>query len=88
VGAGGLSASLMTHSIGLPPILATGSTAAEKQDRARGAGRDHSFALGITEPSGGSDVANLKTRAIAKGGHYVVNGSQNLRSPPGCGPII
>ncbi len=33
-------------------------------------------ALAITEPSGGSDVANLKTTARREGDHYVVNGSK------------
>ena len=78
VGAGGLGASLMTHGIGLPPILALGS-AELKQRIAPGvlAGKTL-IALGITEPSGGSDVANLKTRAIAQGDHYVVNGSKTF----------
>jgi acyl-CoA dehydrogenase len=34
------------------------------------------IALGITEPSGGSDVANLRTKAQRVGDHYVVNGSK------------
>jgi len=33
-------------------------------------------ALGMTEPSGGSDVQNIKTRAIKNGNHYVVNGQK------------
>ena len=33
-------------------------------------------ALAITEPSGGSDVANLRTTARREGDHYVVNGSK------------
>lgn len=78
VGAGGLSASLMTHGIGLPPILAMGSTEM-KQRIAPGvlAGKTL-IALGITEPSGGSDVANLKTRAVDQGDHYVVSGSKTF----------
>jgi acyl-CoA dehydrogenase len=77
-GAGGLSASLMTHGIGLPPILAMGSTEM-KQRIAHGVlAGEILIALGITEPSGGSDVANLKTRAVADGDHYVVNGSKTF----------
>ncbi len=34
--------------------------------------------LGITEPSGGSDVANLTTRAIRDGDHYVLNGAKTF----------
>ena len=34
------------------------------------------IALGITEASGGSDVANLSTRAERVGNKYVVNGGK------------
>ncbi len=78
VGAGGLSASLMTHSIGLPPILATGSAELKSRIAPGVLAGTTLIALGITEPSGGSDVANLKTRAMAKGDHYVVNGSKTF----------
>ena len=35
-------------------------------------------ALAVTEPSGGSDVASLKTTAIREGDHYVVNGEKTF----------
>ena len=35
-------------------------------------------ALAITEPSGGSDVANLRTSARRDGDHYVVNGEKTF----------
>ncbi len=35
-------------------------------------------ALGITEPSGGSDVANLQTRARREGDEYIINGSKTF----------
>ncbi|MGH7090920.1 MAG: acyl-CoA dehydrogenase family protein, partial [Stellaceae bacterium] len=75
-GAGGISASLMSHTIGAPPIARAGSDALKSRllpDIL--AGRKIS-ALAITEPSGGSDVANLKTTARRVGDHYVVNGSK------------
>lgn len=76
IGAGGVFASLMVHSIGLPPILAIGSE--ELKDRiAPGvlAGEKH-ICLGITEPDAGSDVANIQTRAERDGDDYVVRGSK------------
>jgi acyl-CoA dehydrogenase len=76
VGAGGLGASLMTHGIGLPPILALGTEDMKQRVAVPVLAGEKIIALGITEPSGGSDVANLKTRAVRKGDHYVVNGSK------------
>ena len=78
VGAGGLGASLMTHGIGLPPILAMGSAELKQRIAPGVLAGTILIALGITEPSGGSDVANLKTRAVATGDHYVVNGSKTF----------
>ncbi len=34
--------------------------------------------LGITEPFGGSDVAGMRTTAIKKGDHYIINGSKTF----------
>jgi acyl-CoA dehydrogenase len=76
VGAGGLGASLMTHGIGLPPILAVGTEEMKQRVAVPVLAGDKIIALGITEPSGGSDVANLKTRAERKGDRYIVNGSK------------
>jgi acyl-CoA dehydrogenase len=76
VGAGGLSASLMTHGIGLPPILALGPEELKRRVAPPVLAGDKIIALGITEPSGGSDVANLRTKAVRDGDHYVVNGSK------------
>ena len=76
VGVGGVAASLMVHGIGLPPVINWGSEAMkEAVAPAVLAGTKH-IALGITEPGGGSDVANLATTAVRDGDHYVVNGSK------------
>lgn len=77
-GAGGISASLMSHTIGSPPI----ARAARPEVKARVlpevlSGRKIS-ALAITEPGGGSDVANLRTRARREGDHYVVSGEKTF----------
>jgi acyl-CoA dehydrogenase len=75
-GAGGLGASLMTHGIGLPPILALGSEEMKRRIAPEVLSGEKIISLCITEPSGGSDVAQLKTRAEKRGNHYVVNGSK------------
>ena len=75
-GAGGVSASLMSHTIGSPPILAAGSEAMKRRVLPAVLAGEKISALAITEPSGGSDVASLKTTAIRDGDHYVVNGSK------------
>ena len=76
VGAGGLGASLMTHGIGLPPILALGSDEMKRRIAPAVLAGEKIIGLGITEPSGGSDVAQLRTKAVLTGNKYVVNGSK------------
>ncbi len=76
VGAGGLSASLMTHGIGLPPVLALGSDAMKARVAPAVLAGDKIIALAITEAGGGSDVAALTTRAERRGDTYVVNGGK------------
>jgi acyl-CoA dehydrogenase len=77
-GSGGLVASLGSLDIGLPPIVKWGR--AELKERVvppvlRG---EKIAALAITEPNGGSDVANLKTRAVSDGDYYRVSGSKTF----------
>lgn len=78
VGAGGLTASLMTHGIGLPPILAAGSDAMKARVAPAVLAGERIIALAITEPSGGSDVANLRTTARREGDRYVVSGEKTF----------
>ena len=75
-GAGGINASLMVHGIGLPPVLAIGSKEMKARVAPQVLAGEKIHSLCITEPSGGSDVANLKTRAHRDGDHFVVNGSK------------
>ena len=77
-GAGGLPAALMTHGIGLPPIIALGSDALKERVAAPVLAGEKLIALCVTEPSGGSDVANLRTRAERRGDHYIVNGEKTF----------
>jgi acyl-CoA dehydrogenase len=75
-GSSGLIASLFTHGIGLPHLIAAGD--ADHIDRVARpvlAGEAIS-ALAITEPGAGSDVGGLTTRAVRDGGDYVINGAK------------
>ncbi|HWU69531.1 MAG TPA: acyl-CoA dehydrogenase family protein [Stenotrophobium sp.] len=77
-GSGGLLASLMSHGIGTPPIVHAGSHEQKLRFAAPVLAGDKIAALAITEPGGGSDVANLKTRAEREGDDYIVNGSKTF----------
>ncbi|RCI06103.1 hypothetical protein CU098_009914 [Rhizopus stolonifer] len=74
---GGVTWALMGGlGIGLPPVLHFGSKfLKEKVVRDCLAGEKH-ICLAITEPTGGSDVANLQTEAKDMGDHYLVNGEK------------
>lgn len=75
-GGGGVLASLLSHTIGCPPIVNVGSEALQRKVLPPVLRGEKISALAITEPSGGSDVANLKTTARRDGGHFVVSGSK------------
>ncbi|MFA5938816.1 MAG: acyl-CoA dehydrogenase family protein [Sinimarinibacterium sp.] len=77
-GSGGLIASLMSHGIGTPPIVHAGTHEQKQKFVAPVLAGEKIAALAITEPSGGSDVANLKTRAERDGDHYLVSGSKTF----------
>lgn len=77
-GAGGIPASLFIHGIGLPPIIAMASEELQQRIAPQVLAGEKIICLGITEPGGGSDVANLKTSAERRGDHYVVNGAKTL----------
>ncbi|WP_395104959.1 acyl-CoA dehydrogenase family protein [Actinomadura sp. SCN-SB] len=75
-GSGGVVASLFTHGIALPHIVASGDEGLiERFARPTLAG-EMIGALGITEPETGSDVAGIRTTAVRDGDHYVVNGAK------------
>jgi len=78
VGAGGISASLMVHGIGLPPVINWGSLELKEMVAPPVLAGEKHISLGITEPGAGSDVAQLATTAVRDGDHYVVNGSKTF----------
>ena len=80
-GSGGLMASLFSHSIGLPPIVAHGSDALQRRIVPDVLAGTKIAALAITEPGAGSDVARLACRARRDGdrlGHRRREGLHHL----------
>ncbi len=77
-GSGGVGASLGSIDIAIPPILAHGTEEQKRRFVPPVLAGEKIAALAITEPSGGSDVAALKTTAIRDGEDYVVNGSKTF----------
>jgi acyl-CoA dehydrogenase len=77
-GAGGVSAGLNSHSIGAPPIARAGKPEFKARVLPQILSGKKISALAITEPSGGSDVANLRSSARREGDVYVVNGEKTF----------
>jgi len=77
-GSGGVVASLMSHTIGSPPLVTFGSEELKRRVLPAVLAGERIAALAITEPSGGSDVAALRTTAIRDGEHYVLNGEKTF----------
>lgn len=77
-GSGGIIAGLFTHGIAIPHIIDTGDAdLIDEWVRPVLAG-DRIACLAVTEPGGGSDVANLRTRADESGDRWVLNGSKTF----------
>jgi acyl-CoA dehydrogenase len=88
-GSGGLISALFTHGIALPHVVDAARARHEVGDLE---GARHLIdtwvrpvlagnaiaALAVTEPDGGSDVANLRTRAVADGEDWVVDGTKTF----------
>ena len=77
-GSGGLLASLFSHSIALPPIVANGSEALKRRIVPPVLAGEKIAALAITEPGGGSDVARLACSARRDGDAWVIDGEKTF----------
>lgn len=77
-GSGGLVAGLGSLDIGLPPVVKWAKPALRERIVPEVLSGEKIMALAVTEPSGGSDVASLKTRAVREGDFYRVSGSKTF----------
>jgi alkylation response protein AidB-like acyl-CoA dehydrogenase len=70
---------LTINSVG-PTIMRYGSDAQKAEFLPRILRGDVHFAIGYSEPSAGTDLASLRTRAVRDGDSYVINGSKVFTS--------
>ena len=86
-GSGGIVAGLLTHGIATPHIVDEAQRRRDVGDTAEAELLEREFiapvlageriaALGVTEPDGGSDVAQLRTRAVRDGDDYLITGAK------------
>ena len=66
------------NDVAAPYLLRYGTEAQKRRYFPALAKGEMILAIAMTEPSGGSDLANMKTRAIRDGDHYVLNGSKTF----------
>ena len=59
-----------------PTIIAWGTDAQKQRYLPRILNADETWAQGFSEPNAGSDLANLQTKAVDAGDHFVVNGQK------------
>lgn len=76
VGAGGVMASVGSRSIMLKPLTELASEEIKQKALPELLSGRKGGALGITEPGGGSDVANMKTTAKRDGNDWILNGQK------------
>lgn len=77
-GSSGLGASIGSLGIALPPLIRHGTPEQVERFVKPCFAGDMIAALGVTEPGAGSDVANIRTRAVRDGDEYVVNGAKSF----------
>lgn len=63
-------------SVGTTPIVYFGTEEQKQRYVPKLAAGEYLGAFCLTEPNAGSDAASLKTRAVKKGEHYILNGSK------------
>ena len=72
----GTATQYLDQPLGGLPILLFGSEAQKKKYLPVLASGERLAAYSLSEPSAGSDAASLKTTAVRRGDHYVLNGSK------------
>jgi len=79
-GAGGVVAALLSHTISMPVLVREGPRELQERVLPSVLSGVSIAALACTEPSGGSDVAAIRTIARREGEHYILNGEKTFIS--------
>jgi acyl-CoA dehydrogenase len=77
-GSGGITAAMNGRMISVEPIQRLASDEIKARALPEIVSGRKGSSLGITEPSGGSDVAAMKTTARRDGNHFLINGSKSF----------
>lgn len=78
-GYGGVAAMISVHQyMAINHLAEAGSHELKTKFLAPCVAGDALFAIAVTEPGGGSDVAALRTTAVREGDHYIINGSKTF----------
>ena len=79
INSGGFAAAIWAHAyLAMTHLNAEGDEAIKQKYLTPSITGDKVGCLCITEPFGGSDVAGMRTTAVKKGDHYVINGSKTF----------
>lgn len=76
------------HLYGNEIIMTNGNDAQKKKYLPKLVNGELKFAYALTEPNAGSDAASIRTKAVFKDGHYVINGSKMFISGAGISDIV
>lgn len=79
INSGGFAAAIWAHVyLAMTHLNAEGDEAIKQNYLVPSISGDKVGCLCITEPSGGSDVASMRTTAVKNGDHYILNGSKTF----------
>ncbi|WDT93325.1 acyl-CoA dehydrogenase family protein [Thermoleophilum album] len=75
-GCSGIGTSLMCNGLASAPVLIAGSEEIKKKYLGMLTEEPKLASFCLTEPDAGSDVSSMRTTAVKKGDHYVINGTK------------
>lgn len=67
---------IITHGMAVPTIFHCGNEDQKREFLPKIFDGTHIWCQGFSEPNAGSDVANVSTRAVKEGDHYILNGQK------------